>query len=334
MPESYEKINKLIDRIESHQKALKLNDQQFTMRYGQYVGSPKTWRDRLSKRNFAELGKELPNWERKLENMVASLDGRSQVELFVPELPFAQHMMQIYDQLQGQLTDRRCGVLLGTTGTGKSTGARWLCNQHPRDTAYARANENWRDSKTHIMHGLADAIGCPTRELRGAAACLSKVIEHLMTTPLTVIIDEAHEGGTMLLKLVKTLIDETSSKFILLAYPTSWRKMLAATDDSRSEAQQLFGRTLKPVFADYAYGIRREDIVIYLKKVAKLDVEANEVANQILPMVRTNGNLRLLADAVEMAQIQADGANEPLDAFLIVEQVKILCPATKEGGQK
>jgi hypothetical protein len=334
MPDNAEKLNQLIARIERHQQALKLSDQQFVLRYARYLGSAKTWRERLCKRNFTDFGKELPAWERKLENLVAELDGRSPVDLFVSEMPFAQRMVQIYDQLQGQRNDRRCGVLLGTTGTGKSTAGRWLCNEHPRATAYARANENWRDSKTQIAQGLADAIGCPVKDLPGAAARFAKVIEHLKANPLTVIIDESHEGGAMLLKLVKTLIDETSSKFILLAYPTSWNKMLAATDDARSEAQQLFGRTLKPVYTDYAFGIRREDIVIYLRKVAGLDIDASEIANQILPMIRGNGNLRWLADAVEMAQIQADAGNEKLDGALIVEQVKALCPAAKDGGSK
>lgn len=327
--ENTDQINSLINRIEQHQAALKLSDHAFVARYPHYLGSTKTYVDRIRKRSFAEFGKNLPVWVRKLENFVAELDGRSPVEQFEPDMPMAKAANEYYTRLQNQRNDRRNAVLLGATGTGKSTAARRLNNLYPRDTAYVRANESWRESKAQIIQGLAKSTGSYFQGIRGAAEGLDKLIKHLEMSPLTIIIDEAHEGGTMLLKLVKTLIDETSSRFMMFAYPTSWNKMLAATDDARAEAQQLFGRTLKPVFCDYAYGIRREDILIYLRKVAGLESGVNETASEILSMVRTNGNLRLLADAVEMAQLQADSDNETLDGALIIAHVKALCPAVK-----
>ncbi len=320
------KLNLLIERIERHQRALDLNDAQFVARYQRFLGSAKTWRDRFCKRDFADMGKSLTTWVRKLESMVAELDGHSVLEEFFDELPFAVKMTAIYDRLQGQHNDRRCGVGLATTGVGKSQWAMRVMNKHPRGTAYSRANESWRNSISQIISGIGKAIGCPIPDFTNPATALNKVIESLKMNPLTVIIDEAHEGGVLLMKLVKTLIDETSSRVILLAFPTTWQKVMSASNDARAEAQQLFGRTLKPVFTDYANGTRKEDVVIFLQKAAGINGESEGIAAQILPLVRTNGNLRLLADAIEEAKLQAEITEKPLDGRIIVAQVHALCP--------
>lgn len=330
MNDPYEKIKQLVARIVRHQTALRWNDSQFVGRYQRYLGSAKTWRDRLCGGNFQEFGKELPVWERKLENFVAELDGQSPIEMFFPEMPFAKRMTGMFSTVAGQRTDRRCAVALAVTGCGKSAWARWILNQHPREVVYCRANESWRDSRPQIARGIAEAIGLSTKDLVGAAACLSKVIEKLKADPITLIIDEAHEAGVLLLKLAKTIIDESSTRIMLLAYPTLWARMLSATDDARAEAQQLLGRTLKPVFSEYASGVKREDVVFFLKNATALNGEIEEVTSRILPMVRQNGNLRLLADAIESAQIQADVTGQPMDGQLLIDQVKRLCPGRVE----
>ena len=135
------------------------------------------------------------------------------------------------------------------------------------------------------------------------------------------------------MKLVKTLIDETSARFVLLAFPTTWRRMMSASDDARAEATQLFGRTLKPVFDDYSEGLRQNDVAMYLRLSTGLGDEVDQLAKDILPLVRANGNLRLLADAVEGAQRQADVTEEPVDSDLIRAHVTALCPV-KKGGAK
>ena len=326
-------VTRLVARIQQHQAATGLSDAKFCARYGRWIGSAKQWRERFCKGNYQDFGAQLATHKKKLQAMVGELDGRSQIDEYFEDMPFPRALTGIYERLQGQLTDRRCGVALAITGTGKSSWARMMTNKNPRDTVYIRANETWRDSQGSIIRGVAEGLGLQHRELQSTAACLGKVVEHLKANPMTMILDEAQCGGTALLKLVKTLIDETSCKFMLLAYPGLWNRMLAATDDSRAEALQLFGRTLKPVFQDYVNGIRACDIVAYLQAGTQIGSEADEVARQILAMVRGNGNLRLLADAVDMAKIQSDATGEKLTGELIVQQVRSLCPASSKGGE-
>jgi hypothetical protein len=78
---------------------------------------------------------------------------------------------------------------------------------------------------------------------------------------MTMFIDEAHEGGTTLMKIVKTLIDETPARFVQLAYPTEYDRVKTATAGALDEAKQLLGRTMKPVYDDYRNGLREEDVI-------------------------------------------------------------------------
>jgi hypothetical protein len=318
----------LVARLQRHQAALGLNHTQYVRRYQRYLSSTRSW-ERLCRGAFEEFG-DPAEWLRKIEAMVAEIDGVSPLDEFFDDLPFARHLTDLFERLLTQQTDRRCVVVLATTGTGKSKWAIHIKNKHPREVVYLRCNEAWRESKRQIVQGIAKAVNCPWQGYSHPGALLSKLIEHLKINPLTIIIDEGNEGGVLLLKMVKTLIDESPSRFMLLSFPTTWRSMLTASDDARSEAMQLFGRCLKPVFADYAKGVKKEDVVFYLRHAAGLKVDVEAVAARILPLVHTNGNLRLLADAVEAAKIQSDALERPLDGELVIAQVQALCPAANK----
>lgn len=318
-------LDVLILRVEKQQAALGLNDSQFVARYQRALGSTRTWRERLCARAFADLNPE--KWLKRLTALVAELDGGSKAEAFYETLPFVRHATAQYHLLVGQRNDRRVMVVLGVTGVGKTVWARRTVAASPRDAVYVRANESWRDSKAQIARGLARALGA--REEQSAAAGLNAVIEFLRATPVTVFLDEAHEGGVMLLKVVKTLVDETPARFVLLAYPTQWDRMLCADVGSYAEAQQVFGRTLKPVLDRWRHGLTRDDVAAYLRAAAGLDGEARPLAERVLPLVKRNGNFRLLADALDEAQAQADDTDAKLDAELIAQHIAALCPTPK-----
>ena len=333
MQQNTANLNELIARVERHQHALGLNDTQFVTRYQKYLGSAKTWRDRLCKRDYAALGKGFPRWERKLNMLVGELDGTALPSVFYQNMPFAKYMSDMYQRLAGQKNDRRCGVCLAVTGSGKSAWAQYMKSQHPRDIVYVRANESWRENTSEISRALAETVGCEVTPFTSSSLALRLATDRLKQNPVTMVIDEAHKGGLMLMKVVQTLIDGTLAKFILMAYPTAWRKMMAASDDSRAEAQQLFGRCIKPIFADYVHGVSKEDITVYLQEAAGMNGEADGAAAHILSMVRSNGNLRLLADATDLALMQAEVTEEPLDGQAIIDRVQELCPVihAKEG---
>jgi len=338
MKEQQEKISKLIERLEKHQAAIKLNDVQFVARYRRHLGSTKTWRDRLCARAWSELGRALDKWERRLTAFCAELDGGTAISEFYKDLPITQYGFAMYQLLQGQQNDRRCVFIIGPTGVGKSYLLRALSNANLTRSAYLRAHKGWHESMMRIAIGLQRAVGSP--EAAGGAATFDKVIDQLKSNPITLLIEDAHEGGVLMLKLIKTIIDETSSRVMVGTYPTAWNRLINSGSDAVSEARQLIGRTIKPINTTWMKGVTEEDVVAFVNasvgsafggsasggKIA----ECRSLAERLTPNLRKYGNLRLLADGIELAMDNADEQDIVLDADLIEEAVLKLCPKNGE----
>lgn len=315
-----------VDRIAKHQKALKLNDSQFVARYQRHLGSTRTW-ERLQLKCWGEFGSALEKWAGKVKAFCAELDGGSSVDTWFVGLPITKYASFVFQALQGSTTDRRVAWLIGTTGIGKSVNLRRLALDNPSLAVYLRANETWKESKMEIARGLATALG--VAEGTSAAATFRNAIEYLKANPLTLCIDEVHEGGVLMIKLIKTLIDETGCKVILGIYPTAWARLVNGSTDATSEAQQLLGRTIKPIDTRWIKGLNQGDVEKYLEAATGLNGDCRQLAARILPELRRVGNLRLLADAIAAARENADDQGNELDADLIEESVRVLSPQNK-----
>ncbi len=313
----------LVDRLERYQTQTRLSDKAFCGRHRAHIGSPKTWRDRLLPRKFKDLS--LPKWIARLNELCAILDGGSQVKAYYPELPFAKKYEARLALLEGQTNDRRCLVILAPTGIGKSVVTRQMVEADRKSRAYARALPTWREKDARICQGIASALNCGSQaRTAGAADNLDSIIAVLRATPLTVFIDEAHEGGVALMAILKVLIDSTSSRFVYLAYPTDFDRVRSATTGAIVEAQQFLGRCLKPIFDNYRDGLLVEDVTAYLQAAAGFNGDARAIADQILPILRGHYNLRLLDDAIAEARFKADEENCELDGALIVKSIEEL----------
>jgi len=328
MTEQQKRVSELIDRIEKHQRALRLSDNQFVARYQRYLGSTKTWRERLCGRSWNEFGSRLDKWEKKLNAFVADLDGGTAMDEFYRELPIARYGFAVYDALQGARTDRRCAILPGGYGIGKTWTLRRIAQENPASAVFMSANETWKDSRMAIVRGMAFALGCP--EGLSAAATFRNIIEFLKANPMTLLIDEVHEGGVLLMKLVKALINETPAKFLLGTYPTAWNRLVSGSTDATAEAQQLLGRTMKPIKTEWIKGLNLKDVEKYLELSTGLNGECKLLAEQILPDIRRGGNFRVLADAIELAKMNADETGEEIDAEFIQAAVHELLPSERK----
>lgn len=328
MTEQQQRVSELVERIEKHQKNLGLKDGPFVRRYQRHLGSSKTWRERLCGRDWKEFGARLDKWERKLAAFVLEIDGNAAMETYYDALPIAVYVQAAFDILQGTHTDRRCAWIIGTTGTGKSMSLRRIVHDNPRRAVYLSANETWKDSRMQIARGLAMALGCA--EGNSAAATFRNVIEHLKGNPLTLCIDEMHEGGVLLMKLLKSIVNETASKVMVGIYPTAWNRLVNGSTDATAEAQQLLGRSVKPIDVRWARGLTLKDVETYLHCATELAGECRLLAERILPDVRRGGNLRILADAVELARMNADEGDGEVDAELIESAVRELMPAERK----
>ncbi len=336
MTETQEKINKLIERLESHQRALGLNDTQFVARYGKYVGSQKTWTARLKGRQWKEIEGRAAKWQANLTSLVTVIDGGAVLDEYYDDLPITKYGFRRYEMLQGQTNDRRCAVLLGITGVGKSIALRRIYAANPTASVYLCGEPAWSMNMKQISEAFAAALGSTVGVT--PAVTFRNVMEHLKSNPLTILVDEAHEGGVLFFKLIKTMINGTRAKFILASYPTAWARICNGNNDSYAEAQQLLGRTIRPIEMRWTKGVGQEDVEAYLQAATggALNGRGQVVAARILPAVRRGGNFRLLSDAMEMARIIVDsgGDGAEMTPELIEQCVQELCPATgKESAR-
>lgn len=306
------RVNALIERLEDFQKAIGLSDARFCARYQRYVGSAKQWRDRICGRNWAELGDAIDKWESRLAAMVTEIDCAADLQSFNPALPIAKYARVMFEKLQGASSDRRCVWLIADYGAGKSWALKKLRQEHPAVTAYFECDPS-RRSVGQVIGQFAKALRVPVEN--SPSATWDKVLEHLRANPVTVLIDEAHEAGTPLLKMVKGAINQTRAKFILATYPTGWNRLKSGSHEALQEARQLMGRTIGPVNESWSDGVTAKDVEIALTGYG-LNGEAKALSNQILPLIRGKGNFRVLDAGVEKARELADGNTPTAEGIL------------------
>lgn len=320
----------IIRRVKEIQETLKLSDRELVARYP-HLGSARSWRDRMVSGTLEGLN--LKRLGSRLTELAQILDGGTPLETYVEDLGFSAIMSVKLARLEGQRTDRRILPCLAPTGVGKTVWARRAYNENRASRLYVRANPSWRDNLVHICHGILDRMGeQPTSS--GKKAALDHLVAKLRVEPKTLIIDEAHEGGVALMRVVKVLIDETDSRCVYLAYATEFDRVRSATVGNLIEAQQFLGRCQKPIFDAYANGTQEADVQTYLRRVAGLRGEIAVVAREMLPLLRKNYNLRLLDDAISEAKLRADNSDEDLTAAGVLRVVREMCGAaadTKEA---
>lgn len=330
-------IEGLVDRLIRHQAAIGQNDTAFAKQYEEYLGSDRTWRHRIvAWRQADEAGRkaikefDVQKWARKMQALVFKLDGQKvSLERFFWEMPFTSMVVRLVNLLEQQTTDRRNLYILATTGVGKSLVAHSLVAQKKTERAYCRMHADCRNRERNILLRMTRAVGIFDVEKPGRL--FPVLAEKLKVNPVTLFIDEAHEGGTALMKIVKTLIDETPSRFVKLAYPTEYDRVLTATAGAMDEAKQLLGRTMKPIYDAYRDGLGHEDVIAFLKGSGLTEEGARDITPKILGMVRANGNLRVLEDAVADSLMVSQTHGMPMDAAMVRQAVEAQCPARKEG---
>jgi hypothetical protein len=308
-------LDALIERVARHQNNLRLSDARFVARYSRHLKSVDSWvrtlknreADRLTSRNYAK-------WAKTLAALIAEIEDAAGGEQ-VFNLPILAEAIQLFERLQGARGDIRVGWLIGTTGVGKSVALRYLSKQNDRTSAYLIVPELWRDNKTALCNGLASAVGVASG--KSANETFEAVVARLNVTPQTLLVDEFHEGGVLLVKLVKTLIERTPTRFLLTTWPSGFSRLVSGFE-GLGETRQLVGRSLRPICRDWQHGTRAADIAAYLSSVAWGDSplakeDIKDLARDFAPAMRRWG-FRHLTQAVEQAQTRADARDEPLTA--------------------
>jgi hypothetical protein len=307
-------LNLLIDRMARHQTALGLSDERFVRRFKWALTSTDTWVRTLRQRDPARLTRNnAAKWTETLRKLSAHIDG-APVAATVYELPMLRAAVALHDRLQGATDDRRVAWIVGAPGTGKTWSLGHLRRAHPADTAWLVAAHEMNGNRRQIAREFARALG--TAEKATAADTMDQVCESLRARPVTVLVDEFHEGGVLLFRTIKNLVNKCpAARFILATLPTAYDRMLAGRGNEYEETLQLRRRSVGLIRKQWAGGLRAEDAAAYLAAACP-EIPADELpalAARLLPLCGTAA-LALLADAAQAAHAAADTAGVPLNA--------------------
>ena len=327
MTEEQAKLDRLIARVEEHQRELDLGDTPFVARYGRYLGSAKSWRDRLTARAWGEIN--VMKATERLTALVDRINGAAFVHARIIEsLPITAYALACYEIMDARCDDRRVSWLIAPTGVGKSWAMQAVLTKARSAAAYVQADMTWKDRPIHITAGLALAVGATVGN--GACETMRNIVEHLRGNKITLCVDDVQDTGVAGLKILKSLIDKTPSRLILGIYPTGWAGLMAASTAARSEAHQLLGRSIKPVVTHWAGGVREADVEAFLR-AGKVQGALAAAAGRMTPHLKTGGNMRTLADALDNASGDAEERGVALCGELV--EAHVLALLNKEPRQ-
>jgi hypothetical protein len=305
--EKQNELDAMISRVEVVQSERSLKDSQLIAEYPD-LGSAKTWCDRLKTRKWSELN--LDRWLGKLKRIMAILDGGSPDEDYDTSSPFHEEMLARLTKLERQPNDRRILVCLAANGCGKSSFTRWAVAQSFASRAQFRLRPSMRNKPIHIYNAVCAALGEETRSCNIAEA-ENTAIKLLKAQKRTLFFDQAHEGGVVLMHILRAFVDETPSRFVWLGYDTAYKQVLRQSNDAQVEAQAWLGRCMKPAFDLYKSGTVVRDVAWYLQKFGGMSKSAAEsLAASLTPALNLSTNLRLLDDAISAAR-HADNTDDP-----------------------
>lgn len=326
-----------VARLRSAQTTLKLKDNKFVGRFkgadnSILLGSPRTW-ERMRKDEWDENRPE--KWLPKLRQACAQLDGGTPVRRVYEDLPFFVEASKELSRLESQTNDRRVMVVLAPTGTGKSVWARRAVDEERDKRIYIRGNPSWRENGVGICCAIYERLTGERMEYVGFGAALSKLTLHLAASDKTIFLDEGHEGGIMLMTLIRHLVDETPSRFVYLAYPTEYNRVVGASTGTLAEARQFIGRSLKPIFDDYKAGTRKEDVIVILRHAGFSADQARALGGDVTRTVLVREGLRTLDDALERAREMAQESDkDEIDGPILLEALKEITGTTGDEGKR
>ena len=295
----------LVARLIQAQENSGLKDGHFVNRFRDnknalLMGSQRTW-ERIKTDDWTNNNAEklLP----RLRLCVAQLDGGSLPGEVFDDLPFYKIAATELVRLEGQRNDRRVLLILAPTGVGKTSFLRAAARKEGKSRYYFRCAPPMKDKGLALVSHIYRAVAGEDLKAVSYDAALQRLRDRMAAAPCTLMIDEGHDGGIELMKIIRYLVDETSSRFVVAAYPTDYSRVISASTGALSEARQFVGRCLKPILDDYRDGTKIKDVSRMLKG-ADLPSDA-DFADIVYHTISNREGLRTLADAIEDAQTTA-----------------------------
>lgn len=319
-------INELTKRFVAHQKALGLSDARFAARYERYLGSHKTW-IKLKDGTWAGHVNESRILD-KLKKFAEQLDGARSFDAddYLTNLPYVRQMNAQFERLLASPLDIRGLISLAPQGVGKSWWAsKLLGDEKESKYFYLRLLHSHRERSYQVACAIMEKLGGSRTANPGDM--MNALIAHAKALgEFVLILDEAHNGGIVLFKLLKDLIDETSMRFVYLGFPTEFDVIVGRSSSAIGESRQTLRRCLQPICDEFRDGVTALDVEMYLAGQGfDRNRELRNVAAEIQPFIASRYNLTTLASAVRDARKQADDQETKLTLGMVTSALQALC---------
>jgi len=218
-----------------------------------------------------------------------------------------------FTRLKMSRTSAKLVIVEGQTGMGKTSAGKIITRKmrdlNPVASIFdIEASAGWGDRPNAMLAAMLKALGMPDSS-RSQAARLDKLVDALNSRPAVFIIDEVHDVGVRCLRVVKTLLNLTSVKIILLTHPRLFRDLERENWD---DVGQLTGNRL--VARINLGAIDKDDVKIILtRRLPGLNGTATEAAKILANAANGHGNFAFIREViVRLRKHQAKTKTEAL----------------------
>lgn len=221
------------------------------------------------------------------------------------DLSTAKKLRGQFSRLKLSRTAAKLVIVEGFTGAGKTTAGQIVAAKYnamaPSQQVFTiEASAGWGDRPNAMLAEMLKALGRADGG-RSQASRLEKLVEVLAERPAFFVIDEVHDFGVRCLRVIKTLLNRTGVKIVLLCHPRLFRDL---ERDNWDDLSQLTGNRL---LARIDLGtLEVADVAtIVARRVPAL---AGIPAEQFTPLAQAalqNGNLAFVREVVVRLQKEA-----------------------------
>jgi DNA transposition AAA+ family ATPase len=298
-----ESLFTLAARLREMQLARGLSDEKFVKQYPA-LGSTKTFK-KLINRDATQL--DVAVWLAKYEGAMSLAEKQAEREAVEPlfeDLAPTHELLTTAGRLLQRRGINRLVIVEGDSGSGKTQALRALAHRLPGMVHVAEGNEAWKNVNSMLadllkrVEGITSDENLPT----GIQARLSRLIDSLSTRRVLLAIDESHHMTSAGLNVLKTLINQTQSAFVIAGQSTLWRKLQAT---AWQEAKQLRHNRC---FAYIVFGAPAlPDVQLFISRRTLthggLEGMKAEMWEHLGELAARHGNFAFLRDTVEAARL-------------------------------
>ncbi|HEY1048244.1 MAG TPA: ATP-binding protein [Prosthecobacter sp.] len=261
------------------------------------LGSDKTLLS-ISKGQTSELDldKWLPAYRGVLQAIIP--EAEEEADPLYEDLSTTWALRREFTRLKVSRTNAKLIIVEGITGMGKTSSGRIIAKKMRDLNAVSalhsvEASAGWGDRPNAMISAILRVLGIQDSG-RSQAARLEKLLEALNAHPCVILVDEVHDVAGRCLRVLKTILNQSPTKIVLLTHPRLFRDLERENWD---DVSQLTGNRL---LARINLGeIQAADVALILKRrLPALNGDTDTAAKTLAAAAKANGNFAFVREVV------------------------------------